>query len=124
MTPSPIIYDYQVAEVIRVVDGDTYDLTLTKRMDFGFHLTEVKSWAARFRLLKIDAWETNQAGGAKATHDASDWLMDAWHSDVLRGTTYKATETDHFGRYLIDLYRTDTAEHLSDYLRAAGDQKT
>lgn len=114
------VWDYGVSEVIRVVDGDTFDLRLTKRVDFGFRLIEEKSWATRFRLLGVDVFESNEAGGAKATRDAAAWLADAIAGDVLRGQTYKA---DNFGRWLIDLYRTDTGEHLADHLVSMGDVK-
>jgi endonuclease YncB( thermonuclease family) len=116
----PRTWDYRVTGLVRAVDGDTADLTVEKRIDFGFRLTEDKRWSTRFRLLGIDTWETNQAGGAKATADATEWITRAIHDDVLRGQTFK---TDNFGRWLIDLYRTDTAEHLADYLRAQGDEK-
>lgn len=110
-------WDYRVTALARVVDGDTYDITLEKRMDFGFRLIEDKRWTARFRLLGGDAFETNEAGGAAATKFADAWIRQAIFDDVLRGQTFK---TDSFGRWLIDLYRTDTGEHLVDALRAGG----
>lgn len=113
-------WDYRVTDCLRIVDGDTFDLTLHKRMDFGFRLIEDKYWSARFRLLGIDTPETNQAGGSAATAFAADWIRDAIYSDYLRGQTYK---TDNFGRWLIDLYRLDTGEYLRDALRAAGHEK-
>lgn len=106
-------WDYRVLEVLRVVDGDTYDLTLSKRMDFGFRLVEEKRWSTRFRLLGVDTFETNEAGGAGATAFADEWIRDAIAEDVLRGQTFKS---DNFGRWLIDLYRADTDEHLKDAL--------
>lgn len=109
----PRVWDYRVTELIRAVDGDTFDLTVEKRMDFGFRLIEDKTWSARFRLLNVDTWETNQAGGAAATRFADYWIRAAIQDDVLRGQTFK---TDSFGRWLIDLYRTDTGEHLAEAL--------
>lgn len=114
-------WDYLITACVRPVDGDTFDLTLTKRMDFGFRLIEDKYWTARFRLLGIDTWETNQAGGAAATRSAEEWIQTAIHYGVCRGRTEK---TDNFGRWLIDLYRDDTHEHLEDTLRALGHEKT
>lgn len=114
----PRTWDYRVVELIRAVDGDTFDLRLTKRIDFGFRLVEDKSWATRFRLLGVDAFETNEAGGAKAKADAAAWITAAVVDDVLRGQTFKA---DNFGRWLIDLYRADTSERLSEFLTAQGD---
>lgn len=113
-------WDYRVTNCIRAVDGDTFDLTLHKRMDFGFRLIEDKFWSTRFRLADIDTWETNQAGGAAATDFAEAWIKRAIFDDMLRGQTFK---TDNFGRWLIDLYRTDTSAHLEDELRASGHEK-
>lgn len=113
-------WDYQIVDLTRAVDGDTFDLTLSKRMDFGFRLIEDKFWTTRFRLLDIDTWETNQAGGAAATNFAERWIEEALADEVLRGQTHK---TDHFGRWLIDLYRSDSGEHLEDALRADGHEK-
>lgn len=99
-------WDYEVTQLVRAVDGDTFDLQLQKRFDFGFHLEVTCAWKLRFRLLSIDAWEKNQAGGAAATAFATSWITEALAvpGSVLRGQTFK---TDHFGRWLIDLYRTD-----------------
>lgn len=113
-------WDYRVTECIRTVDGDTFDLTLHKSMDFGFRLVEDKHWSMRFRLLGIDTPEPNQAGGAAATEFANTWIKGAIYDDMLRGQTFK---TDNFGRWLIDLYRLDSGEHLSDALRVAGHEK-
>ena len=113
-------WDYRVVACRRVVDGDTYDLTVEKRIDFGFHLIDEKQWSSRFRLLDIDTPETNQAGGTAATTYAGAWIDAAIADDVLRGQTFK---TDNFGRWLIELYRADTGERLADALRAAGHQK-
>lgn len=113
-------WDYRVSELVRTVDGDTYDLILTKVMDFGFRLIEEKSWGTRFRLYGLDTPETNQTGGSAATQFAEAWIKVALAEDVCRGQTYM---TDHFGRWLIDLYRADTGEHLADALRQAGHEK-
>jgi len=117
MSLEPRLWDYEVTNLLRTVDGDTFDLTVSKTMDFGFRQIEVKSWSTRFRLLGINAPETNQAGGAAATAYARDWILNALSFNILRGQTFK---TDNFGRWLIDLYRTDTAEHLADAMIRAG----
>lgn len=113
----PRTWDYTVTTLVRAVDGDTFDLTLSKRMDFGFRLIEDKEWSTRFRLLGINAPETNQVGGAAATLYASTWIYAAIYEGVLRGQTFKA---DSFGRWLIDLYCADTGEHLAASMIAAG----
>lgn len=110
-------WDYRVVQVLRVVDGDTYDLTLEKEMDFGFYLRETKRWSHRFRLLGVDTFEAREAGGAAATAFAEAWLAGAVGAGMLRGQTFK---TDSFGRWLIDLYRLDTRATLSQALRDAG----
>lgn len=110
-------WDYRVTDLIRAVDGDTYDLTVSKRMDFGFRLVEDKQWSTRFRLLAVDTPETNEAGGSAATEFAAEWIKQAIAEDVLRGQTHKA---DNFGRWLIDLYRADTGAHLRDVLIETG----
>lgn len=120
-TPDFRVWDYRITELVRAVDGDTFDLTLEKRMDFGFRLVEDKRWTARFRLLDADTWEMNQAGGAAARGFADAWLRRAIQDDVCRGQTYK---TDNFGRWLIDPYRADTYEHLSGALTRGGHTKT
>jgi endonuclease YncB( thermonuclease family) len=111
------VWDYRVAQLIRTVDGDTYDLLLHKKMDFGFRLTEDKYWGTRFRLLGVDTPETNEVNGSAATQFADNWIKEAVLADVCRGQTYK---TDNFGRWLIDLYRADTGEHLAQALTEAG----
>lgn len=111
------LWDYRVVELIRVVDGDTYDLTVEKRMDFGFRLIEDKRWSTRFRLLGADTPEMNEAGGATAKAFADQWIKAAIGDDVLRGQTFK---TDNFGRWLIDLYRVDTEDRLAHALKEGG----
>lgn len=106
-------WDYAVVELVRAVDGDTYDLTVSKTMDFGFRLIEDKRWSTRFRLLGVDTYELNETGGAAAKIFATEWIKTALQENVLRGQTFKS---DNFGRWLIDLYRTDTNVHLKDDL--------
>lgn len=114
--PEPRTWDYEVTKLIRAVDGDTYDLRLEREMDFGFRLTETKAWESRFRILHINAPEKRSAGGSASTQYATIWINAALAEGVLRGQTHK---TDDFGRWLIDLYRTDTGEHLADAMVAA-----
>lgn len=122
MSLTPVVreWDYRVTALVRAVDGDTFDLTVAKRMDFGFRLVEEKCWSTRFRLLGINAPETNEAGGAAATDFAREWILDAIAADMLRGQTFKA---DNFGRWLIELYRLDTGERLHTAMIDAGHGK-
>lgn len=112
------MWDFKVAVLKKVVDGDTFDLTVSKRVDtFGFYLVETKEWTTRFRLLGLDAWEKNEIGGPYATNFAWNWITAGIGADVLRGQTFKP---DNFGRWLMDIYRTDTGEWLRDALIAGG----
>jgi len=114
---APREWDYQITDLIRTVDGDTADLTIAKRMDFGFYLREDKEWSSRFRLLGGDAFETNEAGGAAATRFTNDFITRGISDGLLRGQTFKA---DSFGRWLIDIYRADNSVRLIDQLRVEG----
>ena len=108
-------YDYEIEHVRRVVDGDTFDLTLAREVDFGFYLVERKRFTLRVRLLDVDAHETREQLGAQATIFASGWL--AGRRGRLRATTYK---TDAFGRWLAVIYDGVTRERLADALLRAG----
>lgn len=114
----PRTWDYGVVILVKTVDGDTWQLTLEKTVDdFGFYLQDTKRWESRFRLVGVDIVELRQPRGYEARDYSDWWIRGAITADVLRGQTYK---TDNFGRWLIDLYRTDTGEHLDDALRSAG----
>lgn len=110
-------YVYKITNLLRTVDGDTVDLTVEKTMVFGFYLEDRKHWSTRFRLLGVDTYERNEAGGSAATAFTDAWIKDAILADVLVGETFKA---DSFGRWLIDLWRIDTGEHLKDALIEGG----
>jgi endonuclease YncB( thermonuclease family) len=110
-------YDYQVTELVGVVDGDTFDLRLSRTVDFGFYLQQTCSWVTRFRLLGVDAVERSDARGSEATAFSGLWVKRAIDGPGLRGRTHKA---DHFGRWLIDLYRVDDGQRLADQLLATG----
>lgn len=99
MTAGPLLYDYKVVEIIRVVDGDTVDA----RVDLGFHTTA--AW--RFRLLDCDAPEHREPGWRECTAFTTAWLASSL--SALRVRTEKA---DSFGRWLADFYRGEN--HLAD----------
>lgn len=136
-TPGPYLYDVAAAPVAAVVDGDTYDLTLARVMDFGFYLLERKTWTSRFRLAGYDCpekaprlaayrdlgYDDEQARrladlekieAAHAQTLAESWIRDALTANQLKARTEK--DPDAFGRWLVDLFRADTGEHLGAVL--------
>ena len=115
------MYEYTVKRAIKIVDGDTFDLVL----DLGFHV----SAAYRFRLAEVDTPEiygrNAEPLGYEARAFASGWIHEALEARDLRGRTFKLSEVTPvpdggFGRWLIDLFRPSTGEHLADALRDAG----
>lgn len=102
-------YDYRVIEVRRVVDGDTFDLTVS----VGFHLTA----ALRFRLHGVDTPEVYGRNAEPAGAEASAFVAGWLEGRSLRARTYKG---DAFGRWLADVYDADTGEDLAAALLEAG----
>lgn len=90
------LYLYRVDTVVRVVDGDTYDLVV----DPGFRL----AYAHRFRLYGWDTPERRRGSpferseARRATEEAASWIADAGSRLFTR--THKA---DSFGRWLAEL---------------------
>jgi len=116
VTISPTLYDYEIENVVRVIDGDTFDLTVAWEVDHGFYLKERKRWTTRFRLYGIDIFEPSTILGREATKFAATWLAD--RAGILRATTYKP---DSFGRWLADIYSGDGK--MRDAMREAGFMK-
>lgn len=100
------MYDYRVLSVLKVVDGDTVDLSV----DLGMRLSKQD----RYRLVVVDTPERGEPGFVEATVFARSWL--AAFAEDLRVTTYKA---DSFGRYLADIY-TSSGSTLSEALLQQG----
>jgi len=98
------MYDYN-AYVIRVVDGDTYDV----QIDLGFGLTYGREKAPmRLRLKNVDTPETwrptteaEREHGEKATKFVKDLIEDRF----VRVKTYKM---GIYGRYEADVSVLDT----------------
>lgn len=125
---------WTVEELIDTVDGDTWDLKLMRSHDYaldtGFHdeltVTVVSHKSARFRLFDVDAIESNRTGGAAATAFGDAWIRAALDAGVLEAESFKSDKylpDGQFGRWLIDLYRTDNGVHLRDALIEAGHRK-
>lgn len=64
------MYEYDIVNIARVIDGDTYDLDL----DLGFHTT----LRVRIRCMDVDTWElygrNTHPLGKNATRFAEEWL--------------------------------------------------
>lgn len=116
MIITPPKYDYAVDEVIRVVDADTFDLTVGWEVDHGFYLKERKRWTTRFRLYGFDAVESSSETGHIATAFVIQWFEE--RKGLVRVATHKP---DNFGRWLADVYSFDG--YLKDALLDAGFQK-
>jgi len=104
-------YVYDEVEVVRVVDGDTAYLKLTKEfrqeVDFGFRIYDEmilrKSTILSFRLADIDAPEKRgieKVAGLEAQAELERLLS----LGKLRAETYKP---DKYGRWLVVLFVTD-----------------
>lgn len=107
-------YDYRVAEVVKVTDGDTYWL----RLDVGFRALVLVD----VRLNGYDCPESNRGSTfererARAARELAAGFLDAGIlADDLRVVT--AHDPDDFGRWLGDVYRTgvDVNSHLGELL--------
>ena len=90
------MYEY-TARLIKVVDGDTVDLSI----DLGFKV----SIQERFRLSRINAPEIK--GETKERGDmATKYLQSTLDGQMLRVKTQKDRK-EKYGRYLADIYMPD-----------------
>jgi micrococcal nuclease len=105
--PQPVFY---VATVLRVIDGDTIDVTLDKH--HGVHQQ------FRLRLLEVDTpelrGETKELG-IQAKSYTSNWIWNANRTLVVHGV-----QMDSFGRLLAYVYDLKTNEILNELLVTAG----
>ena len=105
-------YVYKVVSVDKVVDGDTFYLTV----DLGFHVYH----RIKVRLQGVDAPEifrpVNEAE-KKAGLAARDFVERWLKQGRLIIKTYK-DRTGKYGRYLADVYREGEDESLSHALKA------
>lgn len=114
-------YDYHVLAVPKVIDGDTYDFDV----DLGFHA----KMRIRVRLKDIDTYEVygtnSHPKGVPARDHARQWLEAHLDENILAVRTFKLNATTPisdgaFGRWLGEVYETETGTLLADSLRAAG----
>lgn len=100
------MYTYRILEVLKVLDGDTFDF----RLDLGFNL----SMELRVRLKGIDTPELGSPEGEAAKEYSRIWLRS--HSNLnpcLKLTTHKSLlPSGSFGRWLADVYCDDEVHGL------------
>ena len=92
-------FEYQ-AELLRVVDGDTYWLRVWKDLVFGFGLAESKTFEGKFRLADFNCPETSgpsRERGLLAKAEAAR-LLGAGISRVV------SRNKMHGDRWLADVY--------------------
>lgn len=110
------MYEYRVAEVVRVVDGDTIYVDL----DLGFGVTK----HAKVRLIGIDTPELRGRGKEKglAARDFVDSWFELHHPtrELVLCRTSK-DRTGKYGRWLADFMAGGSS--LVEELRAAGHEK-
>jgi micrococcal nuclease len=85
------MFEYRVAGVVKVVDGDTVDLII----DLGFRMTMTD----RFRLYGINAPESNRKASRVAGKAATEWLKLKLLGRKLRIHTIKVKKGDKRGKY-------------------------
>lgn len=91
-TPKP--YEYH-AELVRVIDGDTYRL----QIDLGFDLTLTES----VRLAHINCPERGTFRGITATTAAAEWWAHNHNTALIRIVRYKGK----YGRVVAEIHPTD-----------------
>lgn len=109
------------AELVRVVDGDTVYLKLSKEYDFGFKIKEVKTYEGSFRLIGIDTPELRGKNADKIKgRAASERLYELLTTcDKITATTFKP---DSFGRWLVELFihENDNIVNINELLVKEG----
>ncbi len=107
------LYFYQVKEIVKVVDGDTIDLSI----DLGFDL----SIKIRVRMSGINAWESRTRNleekklGLAAKARLKELCEEAMEKKSLKVMT---TEKGKYGRYLGVLY--GGGKNINDLLVSEG----
>ena len=105
---------YNNVKLIRVLDGDTVELEI----NLGYHLT----FRDRFRLVRIDAPETNR----KATREAGNKSKMALEQMLLEeideadGIWIESFKKDSFGRWLCEIYSHKSGESLNQRMLTEG----
>lgn len=105
------MWEYR-AIVVRVVDADTLDLDVD--LGFGIHKKD------RFRLARIDAWETRGLEREKGL--AAKAFAEAFCPVGSEVRVVTKPEQGKYGRYIAEIYREVDGElrNLGDLLLEAG----
>lgn len=104
-------YDYQVNKITKFGDGDSFWCVVEK--DMGFHITGQA--LIHVRVLHVDTPERGELNYREASAFTASWLTAS--IGYLRVTS---TKEDEFGRWLCEVYNSETGMRLSDALKAAG----
>ncbi|NJN72188.1 MAG: nuclease [Limnothrix sp. RL_2_0] len=106
------MYEYVVAEVVKVVDGDTVDIVI----DLGFSISKKE----RIRVADIDTPEsrTRDLAEKKLGLEAKDYLENAL--TTAEQIIIKTEKEDKYGRFLGWLYLDGATVSLNEIMIAEG----
>jgi micrococcal nuclease len=115
-----VVPDYTYnAYVFDWVDGDTVDLQVFVKLDFGFHKYSIDLWKLRMRLNGIDTPERGKPNYHEATHFAEE---QAPVGTLIRAKVTKMptgyADTEKYGRYLVEIFAND--DNVNESLLASG----
>lgn len=118
--PPPDPVDWDVLGIERVVDGDTADLRVRRKVGVLGTFDIEATGIIRARLVHLDTPEKGEPLYDRATSELSAWLY-GWDKEVDGGLRVVTQGTDAFGRYISDIYAVaDRALTASDYMIRVG----
>lgn len=92
------LYVYRVTEIVKIVDGDTFDLVV----DPGFRL----AYADRFRLFGWDTPELRAGSELERTEaQRAHQVATVWINADPGALMVRTHKADSFGRWLAEVYR-------------------
>lgn len=119
-------YVYDVDHIVKVTDGDTYDLVTWQDIGFGDVVYRRKSirldYADTPEKTKGSSFERAEAKHAETV--AREWLIGTSRKLKMRtrkpGVDRPPIGDGGFGRWLGDIWDDNTGEHLAHHLQALG----
>lgn len=100
-------------------DGDTVDLQIVVKLDFGFHNYSAHLFKLKMRLNGLDTPENGQVNHDEATEFSE---AQAPAGTLLRAKIFKMPKnyanTEKYGRYLVELF--ENGESINEALLASG----